>query len=169
MHAPITVHLEALYQIVWYLNRHPDKCLLRGRQGNLRVEVFTNVEWVGSVADWRSTSCYWIFVGGNLVTWRSKYSMMARSSSEGEFWSMAHSICELLWIQGLLRELVFVFPKPMRLYCDNKTVINIAHNPVQHDRTKHIEVDKHFIKDKLHIEHLCILFVKTGLTAWFVY
>ena len=50
----------------------------------------------------------------------------------------------------------------MRLYCDNKAAINIAHNPVQHDRTKHVEIDRHFIKEKLREGLICTPFVKTG-------
>lgn len=86
--------------------------------------------------------------------------MVARSSVEAEFWSIAHGICELLWIQGLLRELGFVSPRLKSLYYDNKAVISITHNSVQHDRTKHIEVDKHFIKEKLHTGQIWTPIVK---------
>ncbi|RDX81735.1 Protein LNK1, partial [Mucuna pruriens] len=62
---------------------------------------------------------------------------------------MAQDICELLWLKIILEDLKIKWDGPMKLYCDNKSAINIAHNPVQHDRTKHIEVDRHFIKEKL--------------------
>ena len=62
---------------------------------------------------------------------------------------MAKGICELLWIQRLLQELRVPQTTPMKLYCDNKAACDIAHNPVQHDRTKHVEIDRHFIKEKL--------------------
>ena len=62
---------------------------------------------------------------------------------------MAHEICELLWMKILPKELGYDCNESMSLYCDNKAAINIAHNPVQHDRTKHIEIDRHFIKEKL--------------------
>ena len=74
---------------------------------------------------------------------------MARGSAEAEFRSMANGICEVLWVQKVVQELYAKIDMPLRLYCDNKAAISIAHNPVQHDRTKHIEVDRHFIKDKL--------------------
>ena len=61
---------------------------------------------------------------------------------------MSLAICELMWLKGLLRELEVNLENPMRLYCDNKVAINIAHNVVQHDRTKHIKIDRHFIKEK---------------------
>ena len=97
--------------------------------------------------DRRSTLGYCIFVVGNLVTWRrNKQFVVARSSAEIKFHAMAQGVCELLWIKITLTELKFASSEFMRLYCDNKTTINIAHNPVQYDRTKHVEIDKHFIE-----------------------
>ena len=62
---------------------------------------------------------------------------------------MAHGVCELLWIRNILRDLGIEYATPMNLYCDNKVAIQIAQNPIQHDRTKHVEVDRHFIKENL--------------------
>lgn len=75
---------------------------------------------------------------------------------------MAHSICELLWIRRILAELGYVIPTPMRLYYDNKVAISIAHDPIQHDRTKHIKVDQHFIKEKLDMGLIYTHFVRNG-------
>ena len=84
------------------------------------------------------------------MTWRSKkQSVVAKSSVEAEFRAVAHGICEVLWIKQLLEELKVASPLPMKVFCDNKVVIAIAHNPVLHDRTEHVELDKHFIKEKL--------------------
>ena len=62
---------------------------------------------------------------------------------------MTQGVCELLWLQKLLEELRLSERDKITLYCDNKAAISIAQNPVQHDRTKHIEIDRHFIKEKL--------------------
>ncbi|KAK2981314.1 hypothetical protein RJ640_007015 [Escallonia rubra] len=98
----------------------------------------------------KSTSGYCTFVWGNLVTWRSKkQSVVARSSAEAEYRAMAHGICEMMWLKRVLEELRRPVTMPMKLYCDNKATINIANNPVQHDRTKHVEIDRHFIKEKI--------------------
>ena len=67
--------------------------------------------------------------------------MVTRSSANVEFRAVAHGICELLWLKKLLEYLKVTSHMPMKLYCDNKTMINIAHNPIQHDRTKHVEID----------------------------
>ena len=82
--------------------------------------------------------------------WRSKkYNVVARSSAEDEFRGMALGVCEALWLRLLLKDLGYPPRKPIRLYCDNKAACDIAHNPIQHDRTKHVEVDRFFIKEKL--------------------
>lgn len=62
---------------------------------------------------------------------------------------MAQGICELLLLKIILDDLKIRWEKPIKLYCDNKFVISITHNPVQHDRTKHIKIDRHFIMETL--------------------
>ncbi|RVW47659.1 Retrovirus-related Pol polyprotein from transposon TNT 1-94 [Vitis vinifera] len=93
---------------------------------------------------YRSTckSNYSTVIGGNLMTWRTKMqTVVARSSAEAEFRVIAHGIYDLLRLKKLLEDLKVTSPMPMKLYCDKKATINIAHNPVQHDRTKHVKVD----------------------------
>ncbi|WJZ81667.1 hypothetical protein VitviT2T_001496 [Vitis vinifera] len=100
--------------------------------------------------DRQSTSGYFTFVGGNLVTWKSKkQNVVARSSAEAEFRGMTLGLCEALWLRLLLQDLGYLSRQPIRLFCDNKVACDIAHNPIQHDRTKHVEVDRFFIKEKL--------------------
>ncbi|CAN6708602.1 unnamed protein product [Malus baccata var. baccata] len=115
-----------------------------------RVEGYTDADWAGSMDDMRLTSGYFTFVGDNLVTWRSKkQNVVARSSAEAEYRGMALGICEILWLKLLLRDLGIKHDHHMNLFCDNKAAHDIAHNLVQHDRTKHVEVDRFFIKEKL--------------------
>ena len=77
-----------------------------------------------------------------MVTWRSnKQNVVARSSVEAEYRAMANGVCEILWLKRILEELRMPMNMPMKSYCDNKAAISIAQNPVQHDRTKHVEID----------------------------
>jgi hypothetical protein len=85
--------------------------------------------------------------------------MTARSSAEAEYTGMVHGICELLWLRTLPTEIGFEPKEHMLLYCDNQVARKIANNLVQHDRTKHIEVYRHFIKEKLLLKLMNILFV----------
>lgn len=128
-------------------------------QGTREEEFYSNViemlglkpiqMLVGSIVDRCSTTRYCILFGGNLVTWKSKKSkVVARSSAEEEFRAMAQGMCELLRLKFILEDLKIKWEEPRKLYCDNKSGISIAHNPVQYDRTKHNEVDIHFIKEK---------------------
>jgi hypothetical protein len=142
MHEPRSHHMDAVMRIIRYLKGCPGKGLLYTPHGNLKVECYTDADWAGSVDDRRSTSGYCTFVGGNLVTWRSKkQNVVARSTAKAELRAMAHGVCEVLWLKILLSELGLFQSKPLMLYCDNKAALDIAHNPVHHGRTKHIEID----------------------------
>ena len=117
------------------------------KNNHLDIEGYIDVDWAGNISDRKSTLGYFTFVGGNLVPWRSKkQKVVALSSAEAEFRGMVKGICELLWLKRLLTEIGFAPSSEMDLFCDNKAAIDIAHNPVQHDRTKHVEVDRNFIK-----------------------
>jgi hypothetical protein len=104
--------------------------------------------------------------------------MVVLSSAEAEFGGMVKGVCELLWLRKILVELGMNPKKEMKLYYDNKVGIDISHNPVQHDRTKHIEVDRHFIKEKLDsciislpfvrsVEHVADILTKTVASKQF--
>eukprot|EP00252_Welwitschia_mirabilis_P002409 TRINITY_DN1235_c0_g1_i6.p1 TRINITY_DN1235_c0_g1~~TRINITY_DN1235_c0_g1_i6.p1 ORF type:complete len:1428 (+),score=264.56 TRINITY_DN1235_c0_g1_i6:585-4868(+) len=160
MHDPRESHMQAVFRILKYLKSAPGKGLLFSKNGHLKIEAYTDADWAGCPDDRRSTTGYCTILGGNLVTWRSKkQSVVARSSAEAEYRAMAQGICELLWLRKLMEELQLSSMESLCLYCDNKAAISIAHNPVQHDRTKHIEIDRHFIKEKLadgslHLSHV---------------
>ena len=87
--------------------------------------------------------------------------MVAKSSAKAEFSSVALGICEVLWIRRLLEELKISSTLPMKLYYDNKATILIAHNLVFHERTKHVEVDRYFIKEKLENGLICMSYIPT--------
>ncbi|RDY12185.1 Copia protein, partial [Mucuna pruriens] len=115
-----------------------------------RPDIAYVVNYAGLVVDRRSTSGYCMFWGGNLVTWRSKkQNVVVQSSGEEKFRIMTHGICEGLWMKIILDDLKVKYEGPIKLFCDNNSTISIAQNLVQHNKTKHIEIDKHFIKEKL--------------------
>ena len=95
-----------------------------------------------------------------MVSWKSKkQGMVARSCAEAEFRAMPLGVCELLWLRIILEDLKIPMTKPIELLGDNQSAISIAHNPVQHDKTKHIEIDRHFLKEKLDLGILQITYV----------
>nr|GEU33583.1 putative ribonuclease H-like domain-containing protein [Tanacetum cinerariifolium] len=111
----------------------------------------------------RTTSGFFSLVRGNLVTWRSKkQKVVSLSSSEAEFRGIAKGLAEALWIRKLVYEIGFPPRGSIQIMCDNKTAIQILENPVQHDRTKHVEFNRHFIKVKLEAGIIELPFVKSS-------
>ena len=162
MHSPSEDHMGAVTRILRYLKVTPGKGLMFSKYGHTDVEGYTVANWAGSTTNRHSTSGYFTFVGGNLVTWRSKkQKVVSRSSAEAEYRGMTHGVCELLWLRRLLRDLGFGPKQPMDLYCDNKATIAIAHNLVQHDRTKYVELDRNFIKEKLDVKTVSFPFISS--------
>jgi len=147
---PCQSHWDAAIRILRYVKRSPGTGLLYKDHGHTEIVGYTDADWAGCPWDRRSTSGYCILFGGNLVSWKSKkQNVVARSSAEAEYRAMALGICELIWVKQLLIELKFYKPSPMKLICDNQAALHIASNPVFHERTKHIEVDCHFIREKV--------------------
>ena len=97
--------MDAVNRILKYLKSAPGKGLMFSKHGHLDVQGYTDADWAGSVTDRQSTSGYFTFVGGNLVSWRNKkQKVVSRSSAEAEYRGMTHGVCELLWIRNLLRD-----------------------------------------------------------------
>ena len=87
--------------------------------------------------------------------------MVSPSSTEAKFKGLAKKMTKIIWIRKLLSELIFPQKKTCELYCDNKTAISISRNPVQHDRIKHVEIDRHFIEQKLDRKIISLSFVRS--------
>ena len=127
------------------------------------LECFTNANWVGSKEDRRSTLRYYVFVGGNLVSWKSKkHSVVYRSSAESEYRAMTQSVCEIMWLHQHLMEVGIEIPVLTKLWCDNQAALHITSNPIFHERTKHIEIDCHFVREKIQLGLIFIRYMKSG-------
>ncbi|KAL0557133.1 hypothetical protein IC582_005651 [Cucumis melo] len=161
--APYEEHMEAVKRILRYLKTTPGKESMFRKMDKKTIKAYTNSDWAGSVVDRKSTSGYCTFVWGNFVTWRSKkQSVVARSSVEAEYRTMSLRICEEIWLQKVLSDLHQECETPLKLFCDNKDAISIANNSVQHDRTKHVEIDRHFIKERLDSGSICIPYIPSS-------
>ncbi|KAK3043583.1 hypothetical protein RJ639_002162 [Escallonia herrerae] len=134
----------------------PGKGLMFRKHHHLDIDGYTDADWAGNTTARRSTSAYFTFVGKNLVIWRSK-----KLIAEAEFRGMAKGLCELLRLKRLLAEIGHSSKSSMNMFCDNKSAIQTAENLVQRDRTKHVEVDQNFIKEKLEVKIIRFPFVKS--------
>ncbi|RVW73726.1 Retrovirus-related Pol polyprotein from transposon RE2 [Vitis vinifera] len=155
LQSPCDSHWDVVIRILRYIKSTPGQGVLYENRGHTQVVGYTDANWAGSPTDRRSTSGYCVFIGGNLISWKSKkQDVVAKSSAEAKYRAMALATCELIWLRHLLRELRFGKDEQMKLICDNQAALHIASNPVFHERTKHIEVDCHFIREK--IESGCV-------------
>jgi len=105
-----------------------------------------------------------------LISWRSKkHTTVSRSSSEAEYRALASTTCELQWITYLLEDLGVPFVRLALLYCNNQSALQIASNQVFHERTKHIEIDCHIVRDKVYAGFLKLLLVASSLQLADIY
>ncbi|CAL9006107.1 unnamed protein product, partial [Prunus brigantina] len=93
---------------------------------------------------------YVVFLGRNPISWGAKkQTTVSRSSTEAEYRSLANSACELVWLKQLLQEIHITLRKPPVIWCDNISAIALAHNPVFHSKTRHMEIDVHFVRERV--------------------
>ncbi|GKC31952.1 ribonuclease H-like domain-containing protein [Tanacetum coccineum] len=105
-------------------------------------------DWAGCPTTRRSTSGYCVFLGNNLLSWSAKRQpTLSHSSAEAEYHGIANAVAETCWLRNLLRELHTSLSSATLVYCDNVSAVYLSSNPVQHQRTKHIEIDIHFVRD----------------------
>ena len=150
MYTPTVHHWATLEHILCYLKAAPGRGILYKNHSHTRIECFLDADWAGSKIDRKSITGYCVFFGGNLVSWKNKkQNVVSRSSAESEYRAMAQSTCEVMWIYQLLIEVGLKVSTSVKLWCDNQSALHITSNPVFHERTKHIEIDCHFVRDKV--------------------
>ncbi|CAH9074985.1 unnamed protein product [Cuscuta europaea] len=150
MHQPRQDHWEAALRVVRYLKGSPGQGILLRSDSNLHLQGWCDSDWAACPLTRRSLSGWVVFLGHSPISWNTKKQhTVSRSSAEAEYRSMAAATCELKWLKALLLSLGVNHSRAIPLFCDSQSAIHLAKNPVFHERTKHIEVDCHFVRDAI--------------------
>lgn len=161
---PTSVHYAAAIRVVRYIKGAPAAGLLFSADSDLKIKGFSDSDWGTCPDTRRSITGYCFFLGTSLVSWKSKkQATVSKSSSEAEYRALAQATCEAQWLIYLLQDFQIADPKPAVIYCDNQSALHIAANPVFHERTKHIELDCHIVREKLQHGTLHLLPISSKL------
>jgi hypothetical protein len=157
MHVPCDVHLTLLKRILCYIKGTITLGLQLHRAATLQLSAYTDADWAGCSNTRLSTSRFDVFLGDLLVSWSSKrQTTVSRSSAEAEYRGIANAVAECSWLRHRLGELHCNVNGATIAYCDNVSSVYMARNPAHHRRTKHIELDVHFIREKVELRVLQI-------------
>lgn len=162
MHDPRELHLVSAKRILRYLQGTLGHGLVIPRTAPSELVVYTDADWAGCPDTRRSTSGYAVFLGASLVSWSSKRQhTVSRSSAEAEYRTVANGVAEACWLRQLLLELRRRLTRATVVYCDNVSAVYLSTNPVQHQCTKHVEIDLHFVRECVALGDVRVLHVPT--------
>jgi hypothetical protein len=164
MSSPRHLHLAAVRRIIRYLRGSPNRGLFFPTGSSLQLVAYSDADWAGCPDTRRSTTGWCMFLGNALISWKcKKQDRVSKSSTEAEYRAMSTACSEIVWLRGLLEELGFPQVTSTPLHADNTSAIQIATNPVFHERTKHIEVDCHFIRNTLENQVISLPHISSDL------
>ncbi|KAM0984150.1 hypothetical protein ACFX14_011746 [Malus domestica] len=149
MHNPMVSHVLAVKRILRYL-KGTSTYGIHFKPGPLHLQSYSDADWAGDPNDRRSTSGFVVFLGSNPISWASKKQhTVSRSSTKAEYRALAITAAELAWIRQLFCDMHISLPFSPMIYCDNISAIALSTNPVFHAKSKHIEIDYHFVRERV--------------------
>ena len=162
MQQPKISHWNAAMRVIRYIKGNPGLGLFMSSHREFKLTGFCDADWAACLSTRKSVSGYLLKFGDSLISWKSKkQNTVSRSSAEAEYRSLATLTAEVVWVANLFKELQVPLHTPSSIYCDSKAAIQIAANPVFHERTKHIEIDCHFIRERIQQGLIQIIYINT--------
>lgn len=156
MQVPKQDHWNSAMRLLHYLKGSPGKGLLLAATSQLQLHAYCDSDWGACPLTRRSVTGFFVQLGNTPISWKTKKQhTVSRSSAEAEYRSMASVTCELIWLKSLLLSLGIHHQQPMQVFCDSQAALHIAANPVFHERTKHIEIDCHLVRDQIQTRNIC--------------
>nr|XP_016460895.1 PREDICTED: uncharacterized mitochondrial protein AtMg00810-like [Nicotiana tabacum] len=162
MQKPREPHLKAAFHLLRYLKNDPTLGIFMSKDGDHTVRAYCDSDWAACLDSRRSISGYLALLGNSPIRWKSKkQETISLSSAEPEYRALRKVVGELVWLRMLFEELTVPFSLPISVYCDSQSALHIARNPVFHKRTKHIEVECHFVRDQLQAGLISLQHIRT--------
>ncbi|PHT51530.1 hypothetical protein CQW23_05992 [Capsicum baccatum] len=150
MQDPREPHLKAAFHLLRYLKSDPTLGIFMAHDQNYNVKAYCDSDWAACPDSRKLVSGYIVLLGNSPLSWKlKKQETISLSSAEAEYRALRKVAGALVWLSGLLEELTVPIPTPIIVFCDSQSALHIARNPVFHERTKHIEVDCHFVRNLL--------------------
>ncbi|XP_016178398.1 uncharacterized protein LOC107620791 [Arachis ipaensis] len=148
MQALLESHWKLVKRILCYVSGAATYGHKLSKDPSMKITTYCNPDWACDPSDRKSIGGFCVYVGRNLVSWHSKkQGVVARSSTKAEYRALADLVAELIWIKGLIEELKWPVQEAPMAYCDNQRTMFLAENPILHLKTKHFEIDLHFVRD----------------------
>lgn len=146
---PYSHHMAATQRVLRYIKGTAGNGLLVPSVSDLELKVFADAVWASCLDTRCSVTGFCTFLGDSILAWRSKkQSIASRSSAEADYRAMSQATCEVVWLLNLLGDIGIKKLKVVPLHCDNKAAVYITSNCTFHERTKHIVIDCHTIRER---------------------
>ncbi|XP_019095528.1 PREDICTED: uncharacterized protein LOC109130439 [Camelina sativa] len=157
MHKPSVADFQNLKRILRYVKGTITMGITFWRNTNFDLKTYSDSDYANCKEGRRSVGGYCTYLGRNLISWSSrKQPTVSKSSIEAEYMSLSETASEIKWISSVLRELNVPLPQTPELYCDNLSAVYLTANLAYHKRTKHFDVDYHYVREHVVLKTLVV-------------